>query len=1155
MRFERLHLLRYGALSDRTLGFRPDARLHLVYGPNEAGKTSALAAISDLLFGFPHLKAYDFVHDAASLRVAATLEARDGSVLSFRRRRGNKSTLLADDDNEAALRDDALAPFLGSLTREVFERAFGLDSQRLRRGADEMLRSDGELGSMLFAASSGLSGLSGLKSDLDAEAGQIFAPRASKDRLFYQALARHEEARRAERESELSATRWKALNQEIDDLRLQYDELADAKARLRTRVSRLETLRTLQPIVAEIDGDEARLAEYGDLAGLPAGFASDLEGRLDEAERAQRAFAAAEEQVARCREQLGRIVVDRALLQEAEAVSALFGRSGDYAGKARDIPRIVAERDDYEAQLVQISRRLGVGRDELEARLPSDAAIARAQALVAEGRRLAEDRASMKRRLQEERETLARLDDEKPTEALVDPRPWRDRLLALGPDLRLVEGRAEREASIRGERRRIAEDAARLEPAVVELDRLAQAAMPSLETMARQHEDIAALDRKLEALRARQAEAEERLARLRSAIAETERSGVVPTDAAIREAREARDAGFATLADALLGRRPLAAEGAHGEIERFGALVREADRLADAALSDAERVVTHAARLSEVEALAEAGRGLDEEAASLEARREALLDAFAGPLRRLGLEPGGTEPMLGWRRSLDALLEDRRRLLAEEDAVAGLAALEDRMRPALEEIAAAVGLAAGSLPVPAMARAAEDRLRHLGEAWTESRTQAGRREDCLRRIAKLEADGEALAGDEEGWRRRFAEGAGAIGLAASAGADEASVALGLWEKVPAILRERDNRARRVAGMERDIDAFTAAAGDFVARLAPDLAGLPPLHQVERLNERAQAARTAMAQERDARASLQEGEVALQARSQEVEAARAARDALLDACPQGADPADLVRRLRERDGLREELRKCRTRLAEVAAGAAETEVREDLTDFDRERAGIEIETLKKEEARLDGEMNEVFAALSERRRERERLDASGGAERAAFEKNAAEVEAVEAARRWAVLRLASGLLSAAIERHRDRQSDPVMRRAGELFSILTGGSFAALRQEYDKDDQPQLVGVRPSGERVDVAGLSDGTRDQLYLALRLAFLEDYATRNEPAPFIGDDIFQTFDDDRTAAGLRTLAAASGSFQPILFAHHRSVVDIARDVLGTDADIIEL
>jgi len=86
-------------------------------------------------------------------------------------------------------------------------------------------------------------------------------------------------------------------------------------------------------------------------------------------------------------------------------------------------------------------------------------------------------------------------------------------------------------------------------------------------------------------------------------------------------------------------------------------------------------------------------------------------------------------------------------------------------------------------------------------------------------------------------------------------------------------------------------------------------------------------------------------------------------------------------------------------------------------------------------------------------------------------------------------------------------------------------------------------------------MSEGTRDQLYLALRLAYIEDYADRTEPVPFIGDDIFQTFDDDRTESGIRAFASTSGVFQPILFTHHLSVVAIARRALGDDLDYIEL
>ncbi len=130
MRFNRLDILRYGALTDRTLIFRPDARLHVIYGANEAGKSSALSAISDLLFGFPTAAEYSFLHDPTALRVGAAITTRDGQALEFRRRRGRKNTLLAANEAEEALAEDALAPFLGTLSRDVFERAFGLDPHR-----------------------------------------------------------------------------------------------------------------------------------------------------------------------------------------------------------------------------------------------------------------------------------------------------------------------------------------------------------------------------------------------------------------------------------------------------------------------------------------------------------------------------------------------------------------------------------------------------------------------------------------------------------------------------------------------------------------------------------------------------------------------------------------------------------------------------------------------------------------------------------------------------------------------------------------------------------------------------------------------------------------------------------------------------------------
>src|SRR5205807_1324007 len=105
----------------------------------------------------------------------------------------------------------------------------------------EMLKSDGEIGAILFAATSGTRGLAQLRDDLEEEAGRIFTPRASKDRKFYQALARFDEARKAISERELRAGTWKALNEKIDELSQRLTEikaLRGVKAAERATLSR-----------------------------------------------------------------------------------------------------------------------------------------------------------------------------------------------------------------------------------------------------------------------------------------------------------------------------------------------------------------------------------------------------------------------------------------------------------------------------------------------------------------------------------------------------------------------------------------------------------------------------------------------------------------------------------------------------------------------------------------------------------------------------------------------------------------------------------------------------------------------------------------------------------------------------------------------------
>lgn len=78
-------------------------------------------------------------------------------------------------------------------------------------------------------------------------------------------------------------------------------------------------------------------------------------------------------------------------------------------------------------------------------------------------------------------------------------------------------------------------------------------------------------------------------------------------------------------------------------------------------------------------------------------------------------------------------------------------------------------------------------------------------------------------------------------------------------------------------------------------------------------------------------------------------------------------------------------------------------------------------------------------------------------------------------------------------------------------------------------------------------MSEGTRDQLYLALRLAGLELHLQDHESMPMILDDLLVHFDDNRATNALKALSHLGQTSQVLLFTHHAHVVELARASLG--------
>ena len=123
-------------------------------------------------------------------------------------------------------------------------------------------------------------------------------------------------------------------------------------------------------------------------------------------------------------------------------------------------------------------------------------------------------------------------------------------------------------------------------------------------------------------------------------------------------------------------------------------------------------------------------------------------------------------------------------------------------------------------------------------------------------------------------------------------------------------------------------------------------------------------------------------------------------------------------------------------------------------------------------------------------------------------------------------LAQQTLEQARQELQRRFAPRISQRAQELVGKLTGGRYQRLLL-----DQELSVSTAAEGEDTLRSALwrSEGTADQMYLALRLAVAEELTP---DAPLILDDAFVRFDDDRLKAALNILNHTGESKQVILF-----------------------
>ena len=163
----------FGPFTDKPIDLSKGSDgFHIVYGPNEAGKSAALRAIRALFYGIHERTSDTFLHEGTKLRIGARIKHSDGSELLFQRRKGRTKTLLTENDEP--LDERVLERFLGGTDEDLFAKMFGISYDDLIQGGKEIIAGHGDVGESLFAAGLGKGGLRKVLSELDDKTDKLF---------------------------------------------------------------------------------------------------------------------------------------------------------------------------------------------------------------------------------------------------------------------------------------------------------------------------------------------------------------------------------------------------------------------------------------------------------------------------------------------------------------------------------------------------------------------------------------------------------------------------------------------------------------------------------------------------------------------------------------------------------------------------------------------------------------------------------------------------------------------------------------------------------------------------------------------------------------------------------------------------------------------
>lgn len=1167
MQLERLDLLCYGCFKGKQIDFPSDkAGLHIIYGPNEAGKSTALSAIEDLLFGIPKNSKHNFRFDNKDLRIGAVVHSGGKQIpFTFRRRKGNKDTII--DEKDSPLPDTLLGGLLQGVDRSFFERMFSLSHERLRKGGQEILDEKDDVGQTLFSASAGLLGLAKILKKLEENAAQLWSPKKSGKRLYYQAQEKYEDAKRRKRDATKPAKNWKEDKDRLAKISEEHKQKNLLFSELTARQEKLQRIRSTLPYLVQIKRREQDISTIGTVPRFSENASEVLEAAGGCLNQADATLKTLDDQINEAQKELDEICPDENLLAREKDIEKLGNERAVIDKHEKDIPNRQTEIKVLEDKRRDLVVELGwpLKKIEEENFFPQTLSL-RMEKLITEKGSLETGFESTNDVLQEEKvrcnaiqqeiADLSGISEITPLETAI-------RNVKAKGDLRKELKRSEVEISRLS--RGIETSLKNLQPWTGSIEDLKKLSFPQVVTIGQYDQEFADLKKSQKEIMEEEERLQDKLIdhRLKREQLLRDKQAIAPEQ--LEKARQHRNSGWNIIRRKYLEDDDVLDE----EVNRFSnqmpiteayeKSVKSADALADnrfvhaketAQLAEISRALERFEQTLEI--LSKKKSGLQEKEDELESRWQTLWGSF----RFVPLIP---QEMLAWMGLKSTLLDDyEQRLLCvgEEET---LKASSEEARNLLLEGLKQLGQDTGQIkdqPVGFLLEYAETikfrldkqstRLEELRKQALLAKQQRGKATDKSDKAIKKKQE----------WEEKWQEGLNVSGFPLDSSQEDILFFLTKIKEIKKTTQEiAQIRSTRIEAMKRDIEKFHEDILKLSEEIDITQTSADDKETVHSLVRRLEEERNKKSQRETQSNRLIAFEKSQMQEKENREKALANLQPLMKMA-KTEDISVLREQIRACDQLRaleKNTEESLTELIKQGDGKNKEELEQECEKQDADQVKADLVVLKNELEEIHEDIQKISEEKKQATTDLEKILGSADAAAAESDRQLALTDMSDAAEGYVRSQTAAILLRWGMEKFRKEKQGPLLERASAIFRVLTLEKFSKLTVELDDNDTLYLAGIRLDDTRVGVEGMSDGTVDQLYLALRLAAIEEYVQKSQPLPFVADDLFINYDDSRAAAGFKALSELSQKTQVLFFTHHKHLVNVAKEALSPDQFVI--